>query len=67
MRSTPQLAIDVPLRKEGSYLSATTAPLGPSAYKADDLYQNNEKGGRPESASPETGRQIVRLLYAYEP
>ena len=26
-----------------------------------------KKGGRPESASPETGRRIVRLLYAYEP
>ena len=42
-------------------------PAGAIGVQSGRSLQNNEKGGRPESASPDTGRRIVRLLYAYEP
>jgi len=50
-----------------SYLSATTAPDGAIGVQSGRSLSKNKKGGRPESASPDTGRRIVRLLYAYEP
>jgi len=39
---------------------------GPSAYKADDLYQKMKKEeGR--NQAPGNRAAIIRLLYAYEP
>ena len=40
--------------------------MGPSAYKADDLYQKMKKEeGR--NQAPGKRAAIIRLLYAYEP